>query len=48
MPEADATQLWTWMQLPLKDPSMPDSREAPQDSRPDVSLGATQENLGTR
>ncbi|KAF6273047.1 acyl-CoA synthetase bubblegum family member 1 [Rhinolophus ferrumequinum] len=30
-----------------KDPSMPDSREAAQDSRQDASLRATQENLGS-
>lgn len=48
MPEADATQLWSWTQLPPTDPGMPDSREAPQDRRPDVSLGTTQENLGSR
>lgn len=47
MPEADATQLWSWTQLPPKDPSMPDSRDAPQDCRPDGSLGTTQENLAT-
>ncbi|XP_019495656.1 PREDICTED: long-chain-fatty-acid--CoA ligase ACSBG1 isoform X4 [Hipposideros armiger] len=33
--------------FPPRDPSMPDSRETPQDSRQDSSLGATQENLGT-
>ncbi|KAM7048406.1 long-chain-fatty-acid--CoA ligase ACSBG1 isoform 3-T5 [Molossus nigricans] len=42
MPEADATQ------LSPKDPSMPASREAPQDGRPDLSLGTTPDNLGTR
>ncbi|XP_049708809.1 long-chain-fatty-acid--CoA ligase ACSBG1 isoform X3 [Elephas maximus indicus] len=32
---------------PPRDPSMPDSREAPQESGQDTSLGTTQANLGT-